>query len=87
MNRAQRRSLKRPIAQKLKPDLKHPVPRSVVLSGGPMDGWIVKPDAPALQADWHETWNVNVAPSLAGWQPGRYVIAATGKTAEWVVEP
>lgn len=28
--------------------LKHPAPASVRLVGGPMDGWVVKPDAPAL---------------------------------------
>jgi len=83
MNRAQRRSLKRTIARKLRPDLKHPVPNSVVLSGGPMDGWIVKPEADALRPDWYTTWNVNIAPSLANWQPGRYLRAADGKTAAW----
>jgi hypothetical protein len=88
MNRAQRRSLKATVKRMVKsgPGLQHPVPDSVVLRGGPMDGWIVKPDAPALRADWHETWNVNVAPSLAGWLPGRYVRAADGKTAAWVAE-
>lgn len=58
MNRAQRRSLKRTVAKAIKgkPGLSHPVPDSVVLSGGPMDGWIVKPDAPALEPDWRAKW-------------------------------
>lgn len=29
---------------------------SVLLVGGPMDGWIVAPDAPCLRPDWSETW-------------------------------
>jgi len=88
MNRAQRRQLKATVQRMVKGGsaLKHPVPDSVVLRGGPMDGWIVKPDAAALHADWHETWDVNVAPSLAGWQPGRYVLGASGKTAWWLPE-
>lgn len=58
MNRAQRRSLKRTVAHAMKsgPGLAHPVPDSVALSGGPMDGWIVKPDAPALDPDWRAKW-------------------------------
>lgn len=32
--------------------LTHPVPESVQLKGGPMDGYIVKPDAPALKPEW-----------------------------------
>lgn len=54
MNRTQRRSLKRTAAKAMKQrgSLKHPVPESVTLKGGPMDGWIVTPDAPALAPDW-----------------------------------
>lgn len=54
MNRAQRRSLKRVVAHAIKgkPGLLHPVPDSVVLHGGPMASWIVKPNAPALEPDW-----------------------------------
>ena len=53
MNRAQRRNLKATVKRMVKGGgLAHPVPGSVVLRGGPMDGWITKPDAPALQPDW-----------------------------------
>lgn len=85
MNRAARRSLTRTVARAIKgkPGLTHPVPDSVVLDGGPMAGWIVRPEAPALRPDWHTTWSVNVAPVLAGWQPGRYVLGADGKRAAW----
>ena len=55
LNRAQRRSLKRNLKRHVG-ELAHPIPGSVVLRGGPMDGWIVKPDAPALEADWREHW-------------------------------
>jgi hypothetical protein len=27
----------------------------IVLHGGPMDGWVVAPDAAALRADWYRT--------------------------------
>jgi len=85
MNRAQRRQLKATVQRMVKGGsaLKHPVPDSVILHGGPMDGWVVKPGSPALHPDWHETWDVNVAPSLAGWQPGRYVLELGGKNAAW----
>lgn len=75
MNRSDRRALQRAIWNAV-------VPGSVALIGGPMDGWAVEPDAPALRPDWHETWNVNVAPSLANWEPGRYV-QRDGNVAEW----
>lgn len=54
MNRTQRREMQRQITKiaKNKGRLKYPVPGSVTLHGGPMDGWIVKPDAPALEPDW-----------------------------------
>lgn len=53
MNRTERRRLMRNVKRRLKlGSLKHPVPDSVTLHGGPMDGWVVKPDAPALEADW-----------------------------------
>lgn len=70
MNRAARRSLERNL-RKQTGKLNHPVPDSVTLRGGPMDGWIVKPDAPALEPDWYTTWTPNIA---AAWQPGRYVL-------------
>lgn len=46
MNRAQRRDLKRRMKRR-----GHQV---VTLRGGPMDGWVVKHDAPALEPDWRE---------------------------------
>lgn len=51
MNRAQRRQLERRVKRSTG-TLAHPVPGSVTLRGGPMDGWVVKPDAPALAPDW-----------------------------------
>jgi hypothetical protein len=88
MNRAQRRQLKATVKHMVKTGsgLDHPVPDSVVLNGGPMDGWIVKPEADALRPDWHTTWNTNIAPSLVNWVPGRYVRAADGKSATWASE-
>lgn len=82
MNRADRRALKRRVQRAVKKGdgVKHPVPDSVVLRGGPMDGWIVKPNAPALRADWHETWPEAVA---AANTPGRYVLDEGGKQARW----
>lgn len=53
-------------------------PSALGLEGGPMNGWVVKPDAPALRADWHRTWPLGVARQ---WQPGRYV--RDGQRAQW----
>lgn len=53
MNRADRRRLQRTVKRSLKPgSLKHPVPESLTLYGGPMDGYVVGPDAPVMQPDW-----------------------------------
>lgn len=56
MNRAERRDLQRRARKAIKGiktgNLAHPVPDSITLDGGPMTGWIVKPDAPALHPDW-----------------------------------
>jgi hypothetical protein len=55
VSRDDRRRLKRVAAKALRRavrtgnGVKHQVPGSVTLSGGPMDGWVVKPDAPARQ--------------------------------------
>jgi hypothetical protein len=69
VNRHQRRALER----QLKPrTLAHPVPASVALEGGPMDGYVVKPDAPALRPDWFRTWPPTVAARFA---PGAYAPA------------
>lgn len=83
MNRAQRRSLERNMRRRADPALAASRPRSIVLRGGPMDGWVVKPKAPALHPDWHTTWNTKVAPSLSGWEPGRYVLDDAGTEARW----
>jgi len=81
MNRAARRALKRDLKQQAN-RLAHPVPDSVTLRGGPMDGWVVTPDAPALQADWYTTWPPKIS---AAWQPGRYVLGPEERlrTAHW----
>lgn len=85
MNRADSRRLKRVAAKALKnaatgkPGISHPVPESVTLAGGPMDGWIVKPDAPALQPDWCLSWPASVAAKNA---PGLYVRSGPGR-ARW----
>lgn len=55
MNRAQKRDLQRRVKKAIKGKmgrLAHPAPASVTLVGGPMDGWVVTPDAPALEPDW-----------------------------------
>lgn len=65
MNRHQRRALRAQAGS-----LAQPIPDSVELIGGPMSGWVVKPDAPALRDDWWTTWPPSVA---AAWAPGRYV--------------
>lgn len=49
MGRAERRLLERKLRRQVG-GVK--TPDSVTLRGGPMDGWTVKPDAPALQRDW-----------------------------------
>lgn len=55
MNRAQRRQLKRDVKKMAgKTARRNPGQDFVTLKGGPMDGWIVKPDAPALDPDWRE---------------------------------
>lgn len=54
MNRAQRRHAK-DTARRLVAGMKRQAGKdtgSVELRGGPMDGWIVKADAPALEPDW-----------------------------------
>jgi hypothetical protein len=43
---------------------------TIRLRGGPMGGWLVTPDAPALQPDWWKTWPDHVAEYF---DPGRYV--------------
>lgn len=70
MNRQARRAFERRLQTEVKTGtLKHPAPDSVVLAGGPMDGWVVKPDAPALRPDWHRTWPPTIAARHA---PGHY---------------
>lgn len=44
----------------------------VRLVGGPMDGFLVFRDAPALSGDWHRTWPPSIT---SAFRPGRYVIA------------
>lgn len=52
----------------------------VRLNGGPMDGWLVKRDAPSLAPDWYRTWPPNVR---AADEPGRYELAESGTWAQW----
>jgi hypothetical protein len=86
MNRADRRRLQRTAAKALATSmangqpLQHPLPESVTLSGGPMNGWVVKPGAPALRPDWCLTWPKSVA---AKHDPGQYV-ADGPRRAKWV---
>lgn len=49
MNREERRRLQRATKAKIRKDGKD---RGVMLRGGPMDGWFVKIDAPALRPEW-----------------------------------
>lgn len=81
LNRAARRRLKETLKAHVG-TLAHPVPASVALHGGPMDGWIVKPDAPALRPDWYTTWPPSVE---ATHKPGRYELREGGQDAKWVV--
>lgn len=62
LNRAARRHLKERV-KSMAGQLEHPIPDSVTLKGGPMDGWIVKPGAPALQPDWRRQYIVATAES------------------------
>lgn len=55
----------------------------VMLHGGPMDGYYVTADAPALHPDWYTTWPESVA---AKNRPGRYVKVGKREgidSAEW----
>jgi hypothetical protein len=69
LTRQQRRALERRLASEAN-EFAHPVPASIVLEGGPMDGWVVKADAPALAPDWYTTWPPSIA---ARNEPGRYL--------------
>lgn len=74
MNRSSRRALKR--------NLRHKAPDSVTLQGGPMDGWVVTPTAPALEPTWYSTLPAHL---LARWRPGRYrpVEGSSPRVARW----
>lgn len=81
MNRHQRRA----VAASLR-SASSTVPRGsgmhgVILAGGPMDGWVVAPDAPALRPDWHTTlpprprsFLSRMAGRPASTMAGRYVL-------------
>lgn len=45
-----------------------------------MSGWIVAPDAPALDDGWYVLCPESVK---ARFEPGRYVLNAKGTQAEW----
>lgn len=69
---------------------------SVLLRGGPMDDWVVKPDAPCLRPDWYLTIprptrrtvvDVILRRPVRLTSPGRaarYVLDPDGRTARWV---
>lgn len=81
LNRHARRSLARTLERD--PAAARGRPASVALAGGPMDGWVVKPDAPALRPNWHTTWPPTVA---ARFSPGVYpepVLVAGVLTSRW----
>ena len=82
MNRADRRDLERRIRREAS-KAHGPVPEVVTLKGGPMDGYVVTPDAPALDPEWYRTWPPGVA--RVGWlgkrRPGRYT--RSGSSAVW----
>lgn len=87
MSRADRRRLKRVASKAVKRalddkpgTLAHPAPASVALIGGPMDGWVVKPNAPVLQPTWCLSWPASVATKHA---PGQYLPDGPGR-ARWV---
>ena len=56
----------------------------VRLRGGPMDGYAVHDDAPALTDRWFKTWPTSVAEKH---RPGRYVLLdemdRDARVAEW----
>ena len=91
MNRQQRRA-----AERLGPTIAPVDTGAVRLVGGPMDGWVVEPDAPCLRPDWHETWprrkpgvldrargkqGALILTSTRGYAPGRYVVSE--REARW----
>ena len=71
MNRAQRRALERAVRHR-----QAPTRRTFTLRGGPMDGVIVTPDAPALSPDW---W--------AGYVEGKALGAYRARQRELELDP
>lgn len=59
MSRAARREAERQVRRMKRTASSDP--DAVTLRGGPMDGWVVKPDAPALQPSWREEYLLSVA--------------------------
>lgn len=51
--------------------------QGIRLVGGPMDGWLVLPDAPAFERDWWQT--------LPDWakEPGYYELFPDSDAAQW----
>lgn len=78
VNRAQRRALARPRWRRIVALLSRRR-EAVALHGGPMDGWVVKANAPALRPDWYTTWPPWRATAH---EPGRYVRDGPG-SASW----
>jgi len=68
---------------------------SVELHGGPMDNWIVKPDAPVLRSDWYRTIPIPPRRSIIDMvlrrpgkprmaRAGHYGLSDDGRSATWV---
>ena len=65
MNRAERRALEKRIRKMANPARAAKAPKDrITLHGGPMDGWIVKPDAPVLRPEWYDGFVILRASSL-----------------------
>lgn len=54
-------------------------PETVRLIGGPMDGWLVTPDAPSLRRDWWFT----LPPTIGALWPSYGCYVRTGDSARW----
>ena len=52
----------------------------VRLSGGPLDTWLVKPDADQLAIGWYATWPASLR---RGRPAGYYRLSQTGNRAVW----
>lgn len=72
MNRHERRAMQAAAGK-----LPHPVPTSISVADGPMQGWIVTTNAPCLREDWWGT----MPDQRSKWPAGNYVV--TDGVARW----